>query len=80
MAREAGTAALNDAGISYQDVEAVVASYCYGEPTSGVIVILLKKSYFSWSQFFFFRVVLSTVYVKVSVTQTSLFIKSYKNT
>ncbi|XP_078350176.1 sterol carrier protein 2-like isoform X1 [Oculina patagonica] len=35
MAREAGTAALNDAGISYQDVEAVVASYCYGEPTSG---------------------------------------------
>lgn len=35
MAREAGTAALKDAGISYQDVEAVVASYCYGEPTSG---------------------------------------------
>ena len=47
MAREAGTAALNDAGISYQDVEAVVASYCYGEPTSGVIVILLKKVYFT---------------------------------
>ena len=44
MAREAGTAALNDAGISYQDVEAVVASYCYGEPTSGVTVILLKKA------------------------------------
>ena len=44
MAREAGTAALNDAGISYQDVEAVVASYCYGEPTSGVIVILLKNA------------------------------------
>lgn len=35
MAREAGTAALKDAGILYQDVEAVVASYCYGEPTSG---------------------------------------------
>ena len=38
MAREAGTAALNDAGISYQDVEAVVASYCYGEPTSGEVM------------------------------------------
>ena len=38
MAREAGTAALNDAGISYQDVEAVVASYCYGEPTSGELM------------------------------------------
>lgn len=38
MAREAGTAALNDAGISYQDVEAVVASYCYGEPTSGKLM------------------------------------------
>jgi len=35
MAREAGTAALKDAGICYEDVEAVVASYCYGEPTSG---------------------------------------------
>ena len=35
MAREAVTATLDDAGISYQDVEAVVASYCYGEPTSG---------------------------------------------
>ena len=38
MAREAGTAALCDAGISYQDVEAVVASYCYGEPTSGQLM------------------------------------------
>ena len=38
MAREAGNAALNDAGISYQDVEAVVASYCYGEPTSGKLM------------------------------------------
>ncbi|XP_068729903.1 sterol carrier protein 2-like isoform X1 [Montipora capricornis] len=35
MAREAGSAALDDAGIQYQDVDAVVASYCYGEPTSG---------------------------------------------
>ena len=38
MAREAGAAALNDAGICYQDVEAVVASYCYGEPTSGKVM------------------------------------------
>ncbi|XP_071117521.1 sterol carrier protein 2-like [Haliotis cracherodii] len=35
MAREAGTAALRDAGIPYSKVKAVVASYCYGEPTSG---------------------------------------------
>lgn len=30
-----GTAALRDAGIPYSKVKAVVASYCYGEPTSG---------------------------------------------
>lgn len=30
-----GTQALADAGIRYDDVEAVVASYCYGEPTCG---------------------------------------------
>lgn len=38
MAREAGTAALNDAGIPYSLVEAVAASYCYGEPASGLFV------------------------------------------
>ena len=43
MAREAGTAALKDAGIQYQDVEAVVASYCYGEPTSGKIIMITKN-------------------------------------
>ena len=42
MAREAGTAALKDAGILYQDVEAVVASYCYGEPTSGKVQVAAK--------------------------------------
>ena len=42
MAREAGTAALNDAGILYQDVEAVIASYCYGEPTSGKVQVAAK--------------------------------------
>lgn len=35
MGREAGAAALKDAGISYDKVKAVVASYCYGEPTCG---------------------------------------------
>jgi len=35
MARESGQLALKDAGINYKEVQAVVASYCYGEPTSG---------------------------------------------
>ena len=35
MVREAGTAALKDAGVHYNKVEAVIASYCYGEPTAG---------------------------------------------
>lgn len=35
MAKEAGEAALKDAGIPYSEVKAAVASYCYGEPTSG---------------------------------------------
>ncbi|PVD23938.1 hypothetical protein C0Q70_17214 [Pomacea canaliculata] len=35
MARQAGQDALTDAGIAYEAVQAVVASYCYGEPTSG---------------------------------------------
>ena len=35
MVREAGTAALNDAGIPYTEVEQAVAGYCYGESTSG---------------------------------------------
>ena len=30
-----GEAALTDAGLKYDKVKAVVASYCYGEPTSG---------------------------------------------
>ena len=44
MARQSGTAALKDAGISYDQVEAVVASYCYGEPTSG------ERSKISWDR------------------------------
>lgn len=35
MGREAGKAALEDAKIPYSKIQAVVASYCYGEPTCG---------------------------------------------
>ncbi|KAK6183067.1 hypothetical protein SNE40_010615 [Patella caerulea] len=35
MAREAGQAALGDAGLQYSSIQAAVVSYCYGEPTSG---------------------------------------------
>ena len=35
MAREAVGSALADAGLRYQDVQAVVASYCYGDPACG---------------------------------------------
>jgi len=35
LAKEAVTAALRDARLSYNAVEAVVAGYCYGEPTCG---------------------------------------------
>ena len=31
----AGLAALTDAELDYHQIQAVVASYCYGEPTSG---------------------------------------------
>src|SRR2546423_325932 len=35
MAREAGTKALEDAGIPYDSVEQAFVGYCYGESTSG---------------------------------------------
>jgi acetyl-CoA acetyltransferase len=35
MGQEAGQRALEDAGISYEDVEQAFAGYCYGESTSG---------------------------------------------
>jgi acetyl-CoA acetyltransferase len=35
MAREAGTKALDDAGVSYEDIERAFAGYVYGESTSG---------------------------------------------
>ena len=35
MAREAGQAALADAGIAYDEVRQVAVGYCYGDSTSG---------------------------------------------
>jgi acetyl-CoA acetyltransferase len=35
MAKEAGTKALRDAGIPYEDVEQVAVGYCYGDSTCG---------------------------------------------
>ena len=35
MAKESGTNALRDAGISYENVEQAVVGYCYGESTCG---------------------------------------------
>ena len=35
MGHEAAEAALKDAGIEYSEVQAVAASYCYGDPTCG---------------------------------------------
>jgi len=35
MAKEAGLKALADSGVSYKDIEQVVAGYCYGDTTCG---------------------------------------------
>ncbi|MEE3332460.1 MAG: lipid-transfer protein [Myxococcota bacterium] len=35
MAREAGTNALEDAGLSYEKIEQVAVGYCYGDSTAG---------------------------------------------
>lgn len=35
MVREAGTKALEDAGLKFEDVQQAAAGYCYGESTSG---------------------------------------------
>ncbi len=35
MAKEAGTKALADAGIAYDEVEQAIAAYCYGDSTAG---------------------------------------------
>jgi len=35
MAKEAGTKALEDAGISYEEVEQACVGYCYGDSTCG---------------------------------------------
>ena len=39
MGKLAASDALKDAGISYDTVEAVVASYCYGDPTCGTVFV-----------------------------------------
>ena len=43
MGREAAQAALSDARLPYTCVEAVVASYCYGDPTCGELHHLSKR-------------------------------------
>lgn len=35
MFQYTGAAALQDAGVTYDKIKSVVASYCYGEPTCG---------------------------------------------
>ena len=35
MAKEAGTKALDDAGIRYDEIEQAIAAYCYGDSTAG---------------------------------------------
>ena len=35
MAKEAGTNALTDAGIAYEEIEQVAVGYCYGDSTAG---------------------------------------------
>ena len=35
MVKESGTKALDDAGVSYDEIEQAFAAYCYGESTSG---------------------------------------------
>jgi len=37
MGQQAVAAALRDACIDYSQVQAVVASYCYGDPTCGML-------------------------------------------
>lgn len=38
MGQMAAEAALRDAGVRYDQVQAVAASYCYGDPTCGKYV------------------------------------------
>ena len=35
MGSQAAADALRDAGLTYNDLQAAVASYCYGDPTCG---------------------------------------------
>ena len=44
MGQKAAELALTDAGVDYGKVQAVAASYCYGDPTSGKQVIAMPRS------------------------------------
>jgi len=44
MGQEAAAAALKDARIGYSQVQAVVASYCYGDPTCGRLLASITPS------------------------------------
>ena len=44
MGQLAAEAALRDAGIQYDQVQAVVASYCYGDPTCGEYIYMYACS------------------------------------
>jgi len=46
MAKEASTAALKDAGVSYKDIEQVTVGYCYGKALHVVVVLSVSQSYF----------------------------------
>jgi 3-oxoacyl-[acyl-carrier-protein] synthase III len=35
MAKEAGTRALEDAGVSFDKIEQIAVGYCYGDSTAG---------------------------------------------
>src|SRR5215216_5218030 len=39
MARESGSKALEDAGVSYEKIEQAFVGYCYGESTSGQLAV-----------------------------------------
>ena len=41
MGQMAAEAALKDAGVRYDEVQAVVASYCYGDPTCGKCCVII---------------------------------------
>ena len=43
MGQAAAELALKDAGVDYNQVQAVAASYCYGDPTSGEFAVYINR-------------------------------------